>query len=51
MESKADFLSKICVNLYESDLQAIRRIADDEDRDVSYILRRIVHNHVVSQEG
>lgn len=51
MESKSDFLSKICINLYESDLQAIRKIAADEDRDVAYIVRRIVHNHLVSQVG
>lgn len=46
MESNLDVLSKICVNLYDSDLQRIRSIAKEEDRDISYVIRRIVHNHI-----
>lgn len=46
MAKKSKPLTQTSVRFYESDIKVIKRIADDEDRDVADILRKIVNDYV-----
>ena len=50
MELANPTLTKICVNLFDADLTAIREIAAEDDRDVSYVIRRIVHDYISGEK-
>ena len=49
MDSTENQLTKVCVNLYSGDYDSLKELALKQDRDVSWIVRNIVKNHVRNQ--